>query len=76
MAKYSNIGLTESTAIDQAGMTQSIGHDEVTAADESRDHSKVREIARPEQEGGFCSFKHCKSRFEMDMGRESPADQS
>jgi hypothetical protein len=63
----SHVGAAQTTAIDQAGMTEAVCKDQPAGADESGDGADVRKIARPQRECGFCALEPGKGFFEMLM---------
>ena len=56
MAEDSNIGLAQSTSIDETGMTQSIRQDQPSLSDEARNDADIGEIAGSKQTGRLPSL--------------------
>jgi hypothetical protein len=57
MSKHPEIGMTQSTAINQTGMAQAIGDDKAPTADKIWDYACVGEIPGPEHQRCFSPFE-------------------
>ena len=65
----------EAAAVDDAGVVQRVGEDDVVRADERGDDADVGVIAGVEEQRGFGSFPAGDARLERAMGREVADDQ-
>ena len=76
MSVDAKCGAAQAAAVDQTGVTETIGEDESILAAQGRNDADIREVACRKRQRSFCAFEASEVCFQYFVRRERAADKT
>ena len=76
MSVDAKCGAAQAAAVDQTGVTETIGEDESILADQGRNDADIREVTGSKRQRSSCAFEPSEVCFQYFVRRERAADKT